>query len=1378
MSGSPNPTCCPMRRWPRRPWRNGCEFVVGHLSLIYFSKETDKMQSNQQSPDELTQAFAQALQEQMARSPRLAPWLVQRSRVLIERFTHLYQALRWLPRWTRRRWQRKLGASLAGVALALALNGAPAVYAAEITVTTDIPAINDGDGLCSLIEALVNANDDAATYADCAPGSEADVITLAGGVYNLTGRQEGSNGLPIITSAITIQGNNATIRRGTGNYRIIEVASTGDLTLNDTTISGGSQVPGGGIFNNGGVVTLNNSTVSGNGSQFEFGGGIFSRGTTTLNSSTVSGNTAAAGGGIFSNGGVVTLNNSTVSGNTTTLGWGGGINAQNGALILTNSTVSGNRAAEGYDGGGIYGRDSIITLTNSTISNNRADWGGGIFLLASIGKVSTMRNTIIANNIGGDCVTIDNLEASHSLIESGLGCLSGPKTSNLTGDPNLGPLQDNGGPTLTHALLDGSPAIDAGDSTAALDALGQPLTTDQRGLGFPRIRGSAVDIGAVEASVGCLPFPRSVADSAELDDAILCFNEQNAPGEYVITLSDDIALGASTPAIDNADPGVSLRIEGAGHIVDGQNLLGVRPFTIQRNTIVAMQAITITRGAGPDADGGGGILNLGVLTVSHSNILSNTTANWGGGITNVDGGALNLIHSTLSGNRTTGATGLGGGIFSNSTVYVVNSTLSHNSAAGGGAIFSDRGTLSVVNSTIHGNNGNNGPLGGGGIVNIGGGTVSVVNSTLSDNQTTDAGGAILNLDNSTASIINSTLSGNSAAAGGGLFTGGALVTLGNTIIANNLGGDCVQELSTLDASHSLIADSLGCVNGVNTNNLTGDPLLGPLQDNSGPTLTHALLAGSPAINQGDNTVCADPATVNNLDQRGVSRPQGAACDIGAFELVDATPPTASPTQDPPANANGWNNTDVTVPWNWADNVDGSGIHSANCTTSSTSSGEGSMVLEATCADLAGNTGYGSYTIFVDKTAPTISAAATSAPNAAGWYNGAVTVEFTCADALSGIPADACPASQTLAGEGAAIASTPQTVTDNAGNTSNLSNVIIAQIDQTPPVVTVTGVSEGGVYPLESAPAPGCDTQDALSGVATAATVVISGGNEDGTGDFTATCSGAVDMAGNETPPASVSYRIESTSPAETLDVVILGQEGVRLIQSVTIHSGAVVANTPSTGPFLDSGVEMSIGQQSTFLGDSSVYGDSVKVNQQSAIPAVYYNHLQEGQLVNIPVKVAPLALPVVDLPAFPPISPGSNNITVAQNGSLTLAAGSYGLFKVNQKATVIFSGGEYHFASWEVGQQVNLYFQAATEIRITGRLAVGQKSVVGPHPSATELGASDIVFYVAGPNGGNGSLSGNPKAAQVGQESTLYANIYAPNGTLLVYQKSTVRGAF
>jgi hypothetical protein len=967
--------------------------VICHSSFIHFSKETDKMQSNQQPPDELNQAFRQALQKQLERSPRLAPWLVQRSRVLIERFTHFYEALRWLPRWLRRRWQRKLGTSLAGVALALALNGAPGVYAADITVTTNIPAINDDDGLCSLIEALVNATDDAATYADCAPGNGADVITLAGGVHSLTGKYEGDNGLPVITSALTIQGNGATIRRGgppAALYRVFEIANTGDLTLYEMTITGGVYTLGAGIYNNGGAVTLNHSTISGNINEYVDGGGIVNNGgTVILQDSTVKDNRARSGGGIVNNSGTVTLHNSTVSGNVAEF-WNGGGFINRGVMALSNSTVSNNRAS-GYDSGGIENHGTL-TLTNSTVSGNRADSGGG---LRNVGGTATLGNTIIANSVsGGDCVRSGGtINASHSLIEGGLSCVNGSSLNNLTGDPNVGPLQDNGAPS--------------------------------------------------------------------------------------------------------------------GH----------------------------------------------------------------------------------------------------------------------------------------------------------------------------------------------------------------------------------------------------------------------------PTLTHALLAGSPAINQGDNAVCADPATVNNLDQRGVTRPQGAVCDIGAFELVDATAPTASPTQDSPANVHGWNNTNVTVTWNWTDETGGSGLDLANCTTSTTSSGEGEIALEATCADLTGNQGYGGHTLFIDKTAPTISAAATSAPNAAGWYNAAVTVEFTCVDALSGIPVDACPASQTLDGEGAAIASTAQTVTDNAGNTSDTSNVVTLQIDQTPPVVTVTGVSEGGVYPLESAPAPGCDTQDTLSGVATAATVVTSGGNEDGTGDFTATCSGAVDMAGNPAPPASVSYRIESAPPVETLAVVVLGQEGVRLGQEVIVYSGSVVANTPTTGPFLDSGVELSIGQQSSFLGESSAYGDSVKVIQRSVIPTVYYNHLQEGQQVSIGQRVTPLTLPVVALPAFPVISPGGDNITVPQNGALTLVAGSYGTLKVNQKATVIFSGGEYHFASWEVGQQANLYFLAASDIRIAGRLSVGQKSMVGPHPSTTELGASDIVLHVAGPNGGNGSLSGSPKAAQVGQESTLYANIYAPNGTLLVYQKSTVRGA-
>ena len=127
---------------------------------------------------------------------------------------------------------------------------------------------------------------------------------------------------------------------------------------------------------------------------------------------------------------------------------------------------------------------------------------------------------------------------------------------------------------------------------------------------------------------------------------------------------------------------------------------------------------------------------------------------------------------------------------------------------------------------------------------------------------------------------------------------------------------------------------------------------------------------------------------------------------------DTSAPTASPTQSPAANGAGWNNTDVTVTWNWTANSGGVGIDPANCTTtnSTVSLGEGSLTLNATCTDLAGNTGTASYTVKIDKTPPTITANAvrtdSTAYIAGTWTNQTVTVSFACGDALSGVPL--CP----------------------------------------------------------------------------------------------------------------------------------------------------------------------------------------------------------------------------------------------------------------------------------------------------------------------------------------------------------------------------------
>jgi len=187
----------------------------------------------------------------------------------------------------------------------------------------------------------------------------------------------------------------------------------------------------------------------------------------------------------------------------------------------------------------------------------------------------------------------------------------------------------------------------------------------------------------------------------------------------------------------------------------------------------------------------------------------------------------------------------------------------------------------------------------------------------------------------------------------------------------------------------------------------------------------------------------------------------------AFTLIvnpppDTTPPTASPTQSPPANAAGWNNTDVTVTWNWTDNVGGSGIDPANCTTSSTSSGEGTITLNATCKDRAGNTGNASYMVKVDKTAPTANASASPGPNANGWNNTNVTVSFSGSDSLSGV--DFCSAPVVLSAEGAGQ-SASGTCTDKAGNVSAPATASGINIDKTAP--TFGACPAGGPFLLNS-----------------------------------------------------------------------------------------------------------------------------------------------------------------------------------------------------------------------------------------------------------------------------------------------------------------------
>jgi hypothetical protein len=315
-----------------------------------------------------------------------------------------------------------------------------------------------------------------------------------------------------------------------GNY-----TTPGSLT---TPLGGnGGSAQGSGLYVAGGSLTVESSTIGSNrgtggspGSNGRIGSGqgagLWNYGTLTVSNSTLSGNSAPGtygnGGGIV-NVGTLTVSNSTLSGNSAGGGDGGGI-ANEGTLTVSNSTLSGNSVYGNYPylyGGGISTSGTRpVTLTNVTLTANRGNTSGGSSfrgggLAVGSGSPPVLHNTLIAGNFNGATGTTRDdvfgpLDASgdYNLIGDGTGMtgLSDGVNGNLVGsaanpiDPLLGPLDDNGGPTLTHALLSGSPAIDAGNNAYATD-------WDQRGPGYPRIVNGIIDIGAFELQAPAASYP-------------------------------------------------------------------------------------------------------------------------------------------------------------------------------------------------------------------------------------------------------------------------------------------------------------------------------------------------------------------------------------------------------------------------------------------------------------------------------------------------------------------------------------------------------------------------------------------------------------------------------------------------------------------------------------------------------------------------------------------------------------------------------------------------------------------------------------------------------------------------------------------------------
>ena len=363
------------------------------------------------------------------------------------------------------------------------------------------------------------------------------------------------------------------------------------------------------------------------------------------------------------------------------------------------------------------------------------------------------------------------------------------------------------------------------------------------------------------------------AITCTLRAAITSANSNPGADAIAFSVSGIITLTSRLPSI--AD---DVTIDGTGQAITVSGNSLVQVMVVNNGKTLNLNALTIANGK-CDICTGGGIANDGMLNVINSTFFSNTASGTGGGgIANT--GMLTVTNSTFSGNNAYYLDGNGiyyggGGIYNalTATLTVTNSTFFDNFASSGGGI-ANAGVLTVTNSIF---SSNMATFDGGGIVNDG--ALNVSNSTFSDNLAYYLdGGGIFN--DGQLNVTNSTFSGNSAffGNGGDISNWDGIATLLNTIVASSqYGENCYGAIA--NAGHNLDrynSCSWGTSNGSLSNT---DPRLGPLADNGGSTLTMALLPGSPAINAGDDNGC--PAT----DQRGLVRPVGPHCDIGAYEAV-------------------------------------------------------------------------------------------------------------------------------------------------------------------------------------------------------------------------------------------------------------------------------------------------------------------------------------------------------------------------------------------------------------------------------------------------------------------------------------------------------------
>lgn len=368
-------------------------------------------------------------------------------------------------------------------------------------------------------------------------------------------------------------------------------------------------------------------------------------------------------------------------------------------------------------------------------------------------------------------------------------------------------------------------------------------------------------------------------------------------GRYELTIAGIAEDSAAQGDLDVRAPSEKLTLIGAGArrtIIDANRIDRVFNVIGFPNTRFAVRGVTITGGRGQMSYEGAGLELEGgtTTTLTGTKVAGNTTAADtsydGAGIVVDSGATLTIKRGILKRNST--PTGDGGAIASQGDLTLLKTTVAGNRAGNDGAGISHGGTsLTIRDSTISGNRAGTDPTSGdsdGAGIYFTGGLASITNSTISGNAGPhpSGDGAGIYVANTTAiDILNTTIAFNEAGdSGGGIYVvGSAAADLTNTVIARNRapaspGSENCAGTAPLSGGHNLENGTSCALAGAG--DLNANPKLGRLADNGGPTRTHALRRTSAAVNRGADAQC--PAR----DQRGVRRPQGRRCDIGAFEL--------------------------------------------------------------------------------------------------------------------------------------------------------------------------------------------------------------------------------------------------------------------------------------------------------------------------------------------------------------------------------------------------------------------------------------------------------------------------------------------------------------